>query len=277
MKKVITRTVTRDFNFPSPSIIGKDGTIWIGTDKVGILLINPNGMLSDYFTEENGLESNDVWGITEDSKGRIWLGTYRGINIYDPQKERLYLLKFPGGSDVNNFRQIYQIGEDLLFVGMARGFSLIDLKTNTATFYNSQNSLGITTIFTGKKTQDGRIWMGSGSGILVFDPQANTLKNLKQSNGLSSDIVFVIKEDRKGQIWVCSDSGVHLFDSKGESMRTIDKSTGLMTDYTSMLFESSKGEIIIGGDVGFSILDPEQKTITHVSAKSGISLRRSTT
>jgi signal transduction histidine kinase/ligand-binding sensor domain-containing protein len=270
MKKLVTRAATRDFNFPSPSMVGNDGTIWLGTDKVGILQINPKGMLSDYFNVESGLESNDVWGINEDSKGRIWLGNYRGINIYDPEKERLYLLQFPGGPATNNFRQIYKIEEDLLFVGMARGFSFIDLKTNTATFYNTQATLGITTIFTGEKADDGRIWMGSGNGIFVFDPQANTLKNLKETNGLSSDIAFVIKKDKRGQIWVCTDSGVHSFDPKGDSYRTLNKSTGLMTDYNSMLFETSKGEIIFGGDLGFSIYDPEEKTITHVSGKSGI-------
>ncbi|MFN3998838.1 ATP-binding protein [Algoriphagus sp.] len=270
VKKLVTRAATRDFNFPSSSMVGNDGTIWLGTDKVGILQINPKGMLSDYFTVENGLESNDVWGIHEDSKGRIWLGTYRGINIYDPKKERLYLLQFPGGPPINNFRQIYNIGDDQLFVGMARGFSFIDLKNNTATFYNTQAAIGITTIFTGIKTGDGKIWMGSGNGIFVFDPKVNTLKNLNESLGLSSDIAFVIKKDRSGQIWVCTDSGVHLFDPKGESMRTINKSTGLMTDYNSMLFETSAGEIIFGGDVGISIFNPEEKTITHVSGKTGM-------
>ncbi len=271
MKKVVTRATTRDFNFPSSSILGKDGTIWLGTDKVGILQLNPKGMLSDYFNVENGLESNDVWGINEDSKGRIWLGNYRGINIYDPVKERLYLLQFPGGPQVNNFRQINKIEEDLLFVGMGRGFSILDLKANTATIFDTQAALGITTIFTGEKALDGQIWMGSGEGIFVFDPQKSTLKNLSKNNGLSSDIAFVVKSDKKGQIWVCTDTSVHLFDSKGESMRTINKSTGLMTDYNSMLFETSEGEIIFGGDVGFSIYNQNKKTITHVSGKSGIS------
>jgi signal transduction histidine kinase/ligand-binding sensor domain-containing protein len=270
MKKVVTGAVTRDNNFPSSSLIGKDGTIWIGTDKVGILMINPKGMLSDYFTLEDGIASNDVWGINEDSKGRVWLGTYQGINIYDPKKERIYLLQFPGGPTVNDFRQIYRIGEDQFFVGMGRGFALVDLKVNTATWYDTRKA-GITTIFTGQKAADGKIWMGSGSGILVFDPSTNTFTKLDKTNGLSSDIAFVVNQDKKKQIWVLTDSGVHLIDPKGETHRTLNQSKGLMTDYNSMLFESSQGEIIIGGDMGFSIFDQEEKTITHVSGKTGIS------
>ncbi|OOG70472.1 ATP-binding protein [Algoriphagus sp. A40] len=271
MKKLVTRAVTRDNNFPSSSLVGKDGTIWIGTDKVGILLANPNGLLSEYFTVENGIESNDVWGINEDSKGRIWLGNYRGLNIYDSEKERLYLFQFPGGQLVNDFRQINKIGDDVFFVGMARGFSIIDLKSNTATIYETRNTTGIATIFIAEQTPDGKLWMGSGSGLLLFDPKENSFKRLGKSNGLSSDMAFVVKKDRNGQIWVCTDTGVHLFDSSGNSQRKLNKETGLMTDYNSMLFETSKGEIIIGGDMGFSILEPNEKTITHVSAKSGIS------
>ncbi|RIW18184.1 hypothetical protein D0X99_00335 [Algoriphagus lacus] len=270
VKKLVTGAVTRDNNTPSSSMVGNDGMIWLGTDKVGVLLMNPKGMLSDYFTVENGIESNDVWGINEDSKGRIWLGTYRGLNIYDPQKERLYLFHFPGDILINDFRQINKIGEDVFFVGMARGFSIIDLKANSATFYETRSSLGITTIFTGEKTAEGKIWMGSGSGVLVFDPEANTFKKVGKSNGLSSDFAFIIKKDSKGQIWVCTDSGVHLFDPKGESQRPLNKGKMLMTDYNSMLFESSQGEIVIGGDMGISIFNPEEKTITHVSGKSGI-------
>lgn len=270
MKKVVTRAVTRDFNFPSSSLVGQDGSIWLGTDKVGILLLNPKGMLSDYFTVENGLESNDVWGINEDPKGRIWLANYRGVNIYDPKQERLYLLQFPGGQLINNFRQIYRMDEGLFFIGMARGFAFIDLKSSTATFYDTPASLGITTIFTGEKSNDGKIWMGSGGGIFVFDPQENSLKNLNTSNGLSSDIAFVIKKDQKGQMWICTDSGVHVFDPKGETYTTLKKSNGLMTDYNSMLFETSEGEIIFGGDLGFSIYNQDKKTITHISGNSGL-------
>lgn len=271
IKKLVTGAVTRDNNTPSSTIVGNDGTIWLGTDKVGILLLDPKSMLSDYFTMEDGIQSNDVWGINEDSEGRIWLGTYRGVNIYDPKKERLYLFQYPGDLLVNDFRQISKIGEDVFFVGMARGFSILDLPSNKATFYETRSSLGIVTIFSGERTADGKIWMGSGSGVLVLDLEAKTFKKIGEANGLSSDFAFVIKKDRKGQIWVCTDSGIHLFDPDGGFQRNLNKTKGLMTDYNSMLFETSEGEIIFGGDVGFSIYNQEEKTITHVSGKSGIS------
>lgn len=270
IKKIVTRAVTRDNNFPSSSLVGNDGTMMIGTDKVGILLINPNGMLSEYFTVENGLESNDVWGIHEDSSGKIWLGNYRGLNIYDSEKERLYLFQYPGGPLVNDFRQINEIDEDVFFIGMARGFSIIDLKSNTATIYDTRSTLGITTIFTAEQTADGKLWMGSGFGLLVFDPKANSFKQLAKSNGLSSDMAFVVKKDKRGQIWVCTDTGVHLIDPIANTQRKLSMDTGLMTDYNSMLFENSLGEIIFGGDQGFSIFNQEKKTITHVSGKTGI-------
>ncbi len=271
MKKMVTGAVTRDNNFPSSSIIGSNGMIWIGTDKVGVLMINPHGMLSDYFTVEDGIASNDVWGINEDSQGRIWLGTYQGINIYDPKKERLYLFQYRGGSQTNDFRQVTSLGADQLFVGMAGGFSIIDLKASTATYYETRSTMGISTTFSGERTTDGKIWVGTGSGLLRFDPKTNTFQLFNGSGGLSSDFAFVLKKDSKDQIWVNTDSGIHLIDPKGVSHRTLNKSKGLMTDYNSMLFESSQGEIIIGGDMGISIYNPEEKTITHVSEKSGVS------
>ncbi len=42
-----------------------------------------NNNRSQYFTTENGLSSNVIYSIIQDSKGYIWIGTNEGLNRYD--------------------------------------------------------------------------------------------------------------------------------------------------------------------------------------------------
>jgi len=270
MKKVHTGSEIRSTGFPSSSMKGNDGVIWVGTDKDGVLLIDPKGMLSDNFSVENGLESNDVWGIEEDSKGRIWMASYRGINIYDPAKESISLLKLPAELSSNDFRQLIKIEEDVFLAGIMQGFAIIDLKANAINFYNTfEKGIG-DAIFNGIKSGNGKYWMGTSTGLLVFDPSDNSFQRLDKSNGLVSNTSFVVIQDRKGKFWVCSDSGINIIDPKTNTNVTLQKKDGLLSDYNSMLFESEAGEIIVGGDQGITIFDPSETSITKVTAKNGL-------
>lgn len=38
-----------------------------------------------HFTTENGLISNAIMGIAEDSSGYLWLSTFNGIIRFDPE------------------------------------------------------------------------------------------------------------------------------------------------------------------------------------------------
>lgn len=270
IKKILTGSDIRNTGFPSSSMKGNEDVIWIGTDKDGILLIDTKGMLAENFSIENGLESNDVWGIDEDSNGRIWMATYKGINIYDPLKEKLSLLKLPAELSTNDFRQLIQIEKDVFLAGIMRGFAIIDLNSKYITYYNtSEKGIG-EAIFNGVKTPDGKFWLGTGSGLLVFDPSNNSFQRLDKTNGLVSNTSFVVMNDRKGKIWVCSDSGINIIDPKNNTNVTLQKKEGLLSDYNSMVFESESGEIIVGGDQGISIFDPKETTITNISAKNGL-------
>lgn len=270
IKKILTGSPIRVVGFPSSSMMGKGGEIWIGTDKDGILLIDPKGMMAENFSTNNGLESNDVWGIDEDSQGRIWMATYRGINIYDPEKEKLSLLKLPSELSGNDFRQLIAIGEDKFLAGIMGGFAIIDVQAKSITHYNTVKKGLVNAVFNGIQTADGKFWMGTGNGLLVFDPTSNSFQKLDKSNGLVSNTSFVVINDRKGKIWVCSDAGINIIDPKTNTNVTLQKKEGLLSNYNSMVFESASGEVIVGGDEGFSIFSLDETSITHVSAKNGL-------
>jgi len=62
----------------------RDGTLWIASGaglyrrQAGNWIING---------EEDGLPSNAVYKVFEDSRGRVWVGTSRGVSLYHPERD----------------------------------------------------------------------------------------------------------------------------------------------------------------------------------------------
>ena len=73
-------------NFPRESVSAisesRDGSIWVGMHERGMARIQPHGAIES-LTTKNGLSSNFVLAIHEDSTGAIWIGTMGGgLNRY---------------------------------------------------------------------------------------------------------------------------------------------------------------------------------------------------
>lgn len=84
-------------NFPSGSEISELGArsvfldsrgwLWIGTRFQGVAVTkNPADDAPDlkFYTADDGLLSATVWSIAEDNDGRMYFGTGRGLNRFDP-------------------------------------------------------------------------------------------------------------------------------------------------------------------------------------------------
>lgn len=64
----------------------KKGRIWIGTYSNGLNLFEPNNKEFFHFSTKDGLPGNNIFGITEDLHGNLWLSTNNGISKFDPDR-----------------------------------------------------------------------------------------------------------------------------------------------------------------------------------------------
>ena len=269
VKKMVTASKVLT-NFPSSGMKGNDGLIWMGTSNDGILMLDPEGLLSDHFTVKDGLESTDFWGVQEDSKGRMLFSSYNGIHIYNPATQRVSVLKFPATMPLSRGNSITKVGKDEFLLFGAGGFGIIDLTNGILTFYDTtKGHIGGGTV-SGIKTADNKIWFSGGKGINVFDPANKTIKKLAKNNGLAGDLTFVIKQDNKGKLWVITDEGVNVIDPKANTIQLLNKANGINSDYSSMFLQASNGDILIGSDKGINIFNNDLTTMTQVSAINGL-------
>ncbi len=79
------------------------GVIWIGTRGNGLKSFHPGTGLFQSFTTEDGLPSNVINGILEDSHGRLWLSTVRGICSIQPESGSVRTFTVADGLQANEF------------------------------------------------------------------------------------------------------------------------------------------------------------------------------
>ncbi len=60
------------------------GLLWIGTSGGGLNVLDPKTGKFKHYTEEDGLPSNIICGILEDSHGNLWISTNRGLSKFTP-------------------------------------------------------------------------------------------------------------------------------------------------------------------------------------------------
>lgn len=81
LKRTLITSCTEDF----------DNNIWIATLSKGIYQLKNNGETHHYYLS-NGMESDIIYAIQTDRKGRIWASTSRGISVYDSNRKSFYNL-----------------------------------------------------------------------------------------------------------------------------------------------------------------------------------------
>ena len=102
------------------------GIMWIGT---GAGLCRFNGREFKVYNSSNGLAAENIFDITEDNQGNIWIGAMaEGISKFDGKKFTNYTVK--EGLVCNDVRRVWWSKKfNLLLVGTNKGCSVFDGKS----------------------------------------------------------------------------------------------------------------------------------------------------
>ncbi len=75
------------------------GDMWLGTSGGGLNRYNYESENFHHFTKENGLQSNNITGISEDRRGNIVVTTNKGLSVIDRRENRIFTLSYQFGMD----------------------------------------------------------------------------------------------------------------------------------------------------------------------------------
>ncbi len=159
--------------------------LWLGTHGEGLYkwhtLTNKMAQYKHIEKDSRSLSNNMIRSIAVHPNGQIWVGTFVGLNQFDPGR--------------NNFKAI-----------------VADEKNQS-----NLSSSSIWSVFFDKK---GSLWVGTFyGGVNFYDPGIKRFQNyvhIPERNSLSHNVVSAIKEDDKGNFWIGTEGGGLNYFEKGK-------------------------------------------------------------
>jgi two-component system sensor histidine kinase ChiS len=254
----------------------RKGTIWIGTQGLGLIEYRPEGEIvvqhrvsSEDGTGEDG--PGNVYAIAEGPDGALWIGTWgHGLAKFTPATGEVeHFAADPNDPNSISSDHIYTIARDVkderfLWVGTGEGgLNHFDTTRGAATRYlherDNPSTLSNNNVTTIHQEASGRVWVGTfGGGLNRFDMQAGTWKRYDQADHPST--VFGILDDGRGSLWLSTNGeGLKKLDPKTDQMIGYSARDGLQADEFAQggFHRGASGRLYFGGTRGATVFRPE--------------------
>ena len=186
------------------------GRMWICTNDSGIACYDPYSEELDFFTTEDGLPSDTIHDVCEDSQGNIYVATAS------------YLCRIT----MQNNTRMYEAGESMMSNGTAPDETAQNVESqNAAEIFVYDYLPDITTVYSLDCVEDDGICGVTGNGLLFLikdDELLYTLKSDREGDtylaaGYMEDGQFIVGSDREFlEFVVVTDSGF----KRGKSIDT---------------------------------------------------------
>ncbi|PSL33964.1 hybrid sensor histidine kinase/response regulator transcription factor [Dyadobacter jiangsuensis] len=215
--------------------------LWVGTFQDGLFRLNPQTGTYEQFLQgpaANSLGNNNIFSLTRDKKGKLWIGTNGGgVNVYDPETKQFERLFDPNISLLKRMIPLNAYIRDIV------------------------------------EDRHGKMWIAShGTGIAVFDPEKRISILLdRETAALPSNNVLSLLEDSRGNIWAgTGGEGLALFDQKTRRFIPFGVNEGLPSGMVNKVLEDAQGRIWVSTNEGISLLDLHKKKFTNYTAHNGL-------
>ena len=237
--------------------------------RSGNLIVVAFGNVSVLTPQGKLLKSYGIGGTTrsafQDSKGRIWIGGYYGLNLFSEEKGFIKRYTLPNNDSIDG-QFIQTVVEDkrgrIWFASDLRGLSMLEPETGKITQFlpkeDDPNSLPSISVLDIAMDNDDMMWLATDAGIVHFDPDALTFKTYNSNDGLESDFISAILCTKDGMVWVSTHAGISSFNPMQQTFTNYNKADGLCNSsyYRRSKFDDGKGTIYFGGKNGVDYFRP---------------------
>ena len=195
--------------------------IWVGLDGEGLNVITNSKVVKRYKHNTtdtlHSLSNDDIRAIYPDKENNIWIGTFAGLNLYNPATDNFtHFTPVNSGLSSNVILSIFEDYDNNIWVGtLGGGLYRFDKHKRTFSGYKFPNGTNYSII--NSITQDGYgfMWVSTNAGLISFKPNTNDIRKYTAANNLQ---------------------GYEFF--------------------TGASLNAHTGELLFGGHNGFNVVDP---------------------
>jgi ligand-binding sensor domain-containing protein/two-component sensor histidine kinase len=250
------------------------GLIWAATEN-GVGRYDAYSFRTYRSSERDSMwiSSNVTYVVFEDSHKRLWVGTEKGLDLYNRRLDKFDRHFFSGVP----VRAVFQDNEGNLWIGSDIGLYRYDerdksFRKELQVLFDRANAI-YNTIPAIAQDHQGRLWIGTSRGVYSYDKRVRSIVHYNDTSTvqLSNNNVRSILCDRRGNVWIATyGGGLNMFDIGSNTLTQYrwkrGSSNGISTDLLTSLWEDPSGKIWIGTDAkGIDILNPATGVFEHVT------------
>jgi len=213
-----------------------EGSLWLGSQWQGAARLW-DGWTRRY-AASYGLHDPLVWSLTRSRDGELWVGTNRGLSLFDNDRYRLVIpeeaLPHP------NAYTLLDDGERL-WIGTRTG--LVWYENGRQYMPPVFAPLEITQVSGIVEDRNGNVWIAANNGLYRYSH--GTLFHYGEQQGLTELRTRLVHETSDGRLYLGTREG--LFEVQGNHVRRIGIDAGLRENIdVSAIGELKDGSIVIG-------------------------------
>lgn len=256
--------------------------IWLVLLTVGFSAFADSGRKvvfseTDQVTISDGMPSNTIFSLEQDSLGFVWAGTPSGVGLlngYDTTNFKHkdvpdLALMSPGNVFLDRFNNLWigTWGNGVKALNPSRS-GLIDLSWADPLLSEER----VQTIF---QSSDNAIWVGTfDNGLFYLDLEEQEIKSWQHdadSNSLSHNRIWSETQDTNDNLWIATSNGLNRFDTKSgkfESFYNSDElsvADKLIRTLHVEVDNNKTSQVWFGTNLGLFKLDTQTKQITQVT------------
>ena len=273
----IYRKIVFDPAHPSPNIhaLLVDGPwLWIGTYGNGLYRMNLRTYETIHFSHDSGHTDNlDVYSLLRDSNGNLWIGTKRGVSLFDDETLRINRL-----TELSMSHDVVDIKEDfygnIWFASLGGGLMQCDDTHKRITAFSRDSLSGVSDFVSCLLIENNNLWIGThGNGICRYNISDKSITRDFQNTVYANCAVFQIMLSGN-EIWMTTNKGLlrYNFDSPNKNIMRYTADDSLLANIfnPNSGIKASTGHIYIGCNNGINSFYPYDFTRHENSTRLSI-------
>ncbi len=240
------------------------GALWIGNVDGGLSCWQ-DGKLSK-FTTRDGLPSDSITALAEDSDGRLWIGTQAGLALL--QNGRLTTVSGAESFSGKPITSLFRDRKGTMWIGA----------TGSGVFFQQDGKFvqlrdsGLDTLLRDPHCllvdQKGRVWIGAGDASVLCKDGDQWLR-FGMPRHLATHYIGTLVEAADDTIWAGS-TGEGLFEFKDGKLMAINASSGLSDNMVEALLVDREGKLWVGTHGGLNRIRIRPRYLSVLSHNEGL-------
>ena len=254
--------------------VDKSDRLWLSTLYEGVFIKDRNKGWQHLQIRNISGSNFTVVRVFEDSRGRVFLSTFKGLFLYEESTNKLISLMdaFPDKFKKLSLRisKVLEASDGYYWIATDAGVVVLDHDLNYFAWFNSHEApLPLSHNEANDIVEDkfGNIWVATASGVdrISYIEHKWVVQNYNNIDLLKGQSFFIVVADKKGLIWLGGVNGLYQLDPTSEEVNIIPQKYGLQgVEFNSNAGAiDSKGWLYFGGVNGLNVIEPEKLTINY--------------